>query len=109
MLEDIKALIGVTTDKEDSKINIYINMATEVIKKYLSNDAFDNSYIQDNFSMAIILIVTNAYECKKNGNAGNIKSISQGSRSITYGEDKAFCINDDVKALLPVPYIKLFH
>ena len=109
MLENIKSLLGITTDKEDSKLNIYINIAIEIIKKYLNNDAFDNSYIEENFSMAIILIVNNAYECKRNGNAVNIKSISQGSRSITYGEDKAFCINDDVKALLPVPYIKLFH
>lgn len=109
MLENIKTLLGITTDKEDTKINIYISMAKEIIKKYLNNESFDDSYIEENFSMAIILIVTNAYECKKNGNAGNIKSISQGSRSITYGEDKAFCINDDVKALLPAPYIKLFH
>lgn len=109
MLENIRTLLGITTDKEDTKINIYISMAKEVIKKYLNNESFDDSYIEENFSMAIILIVTNAYECKKNGNAGNIKSISQGPRSITYGDDKAFCINDDVKALLPTPYIKLFN
>lgn len=109
MLENIKILLGITTDKEDSKLNIYISMAVTLIKKYLNNDAFDDSYIEENFSMAITLIVINAYECKKNGSGGNIKAITQGSRSITYGEDKAFCINDDVKAILPIPYIKLFH
>lgn len=109
MLENIKILLSITTDKEDSKLNIYIGIAKALIKKYLNNDAFDDSYIEENFSMAIILIVTNAYECKKNGSGGNIKSISQGARSITYGEDKAFCINDDIKAMLPTPYIKLFH
>lgn len=109
MLENIKTLLNIATDKEDSKLIIYISMAVTLIKKYLNNDAFDDSYIEENFSMAIVLIVTNAFECKKNGSGGNIKSMTQGSRSVTYGDDKAFCINDDVKAILPIPYIKLFH
>lgn len=109
MLENIKTLLNIATDREDPKINIYISMAVALIKKYLNNDEFDDVYIEENFSIAIVLIVTNAYECKKNGSGGNIKAITQGSRSITYGEDKAFCINDDVKAILPIPYIKLFH
>jgi hypothetical protein len=109
VLENIKTLLGITTDKEDSKLNIYISMAIALIKKYLNNDAFEDSYIEENFSMAIVLIVTNAYECKKNGCGGNIKSTTQGSRSVSYGDDKAFCINDDVKAILPIPYIKTFY
>lgn len=109
MLEDIKTLIGLTTDKEDSKLNIYISMAITLIKNYLNNDLLDDQYIKDNYSTAITLIVTNAYECKNNGNNGNVKSITQGARSVTYGEDKAFCINDDIKALLPVPYVQMFY
>jgi len=109
MLDNIKTLLGITTEKEDSKLNIYISMALTLIKKYLNNDSFDDSYIEENFSMAIVLIVTNAYECKKNGSGGNIKSTTQGSRSVTYGDDKAFCINDDIKAMLPIPYIKTFY
>ena len=109
MLENIKVLLGITTDGEDSKLNIYISMAVALIKRYLNNDAFDDSYIEENFSMAIVLIVTNAYECKKNGSGGNIKSMTQGSRSVSYGDDKAFCINDDIKAMLPIPYIKTFY
>ena len=109
MLENIKTLLGITTDKEDSKLNIYTKMAATLIKKYLNNDNFDDSYIEENFSIAIVLIVTNAYECKKNGSGGNIKSMTQGSRSVSYGDDKAFCINDDIKAMLPIPYIKTFY
>lgn len=109
MLEDIKTLIGVTTDKEDSKLNIYIKMAVALIKKYLNNDQFDDSYIEENFSIAITLIVTNAYECKKSGDKGNIKSTTQGQRSITYGDDKAFTMTDDIKAILPAPYIQTFY
>jgi len=109
MLDNIKILLNITTDKEDSKLNIYISMAVALIKRYLNNDAFDDSYIEENFSMAIVLIVTNAYECKKNGSGGNIKSMTQGSRSVSYGDDKAFCINDDIKAMLPIPYIKTFY
>jgi hypothetical protein len=109
MLDNIKTLLDITTDKEDSKLNIYISMAVALIKKYLNNDAFDDSYIEENFSVAIVLIVTNAYECKKNGSGGNIKSMTQGSRSVTYGDDKAFCLNNDIKAMLPTPYIKTFY
>ncbi len=109
MLEDIKVLLNITTSAEDAKLNIYISMATTLINNYLNNDAFDDTYIQENFSMAITLIVINAYECKKNGNSGNIKTISQGSRSVSYGDDKAFCINDDIKVMLPTPYIKTFY
>jgi len=109
VLENIKTLLNITAETEDAKLTIYISMAITLIKKYLNNDAFDDSYIGENFSMAIVVIVTNAYECKKNGSGGNIKSMSQGSRSITYGDDKAFCLNDDIKAMLPTPYIKLFH
>ena len=106
MLENIKVLLGITADNEDFKLNIYISIAIALIKKYLNNDAFDDSYIQENFNMAIILIVTNAYECKKNG---NLKSRTQGARSETYYDNTAFCINDDIRAILPVPYIKMFH
>ena len=109
MLENIKTLLNISTDKEDSKLNIYISMAVTLIKKFLNNDAFDDSYIEENFSMAIVLIVTNAFECKKNGSGGNIKSMTQGSRSVTYGDDKAFCLNNDIKAMLPTPYIKTFY
>lgn len=40
----------------------------------------------------------------------NIKSQSQGQRSITYVDniDNPFMITDDLKALLPTPYIRLF-
>ncbi|NFL87476.1 phage head-tail connector protein [Clostridium botulinum] len=109
MLNDIKELLGIKNESEDSKLNLYIKMAITLIKKYLNNENFDDSYIEENFSMAIILIVSNAYEYKKSGNKGNIKSISQGARNITYGDNTAFCITDDIKALLPAPYIKTFY
>ncbi|MBW6408973.1 head-tail connector protein [Clostridium weizhouense] len=109
MLNDIKTLLGIKTENDDPKLKLYISMAITLIKKYLNNDNFDNSYIEENFSMAIILIVSNAYEYKKSGNKGNIKSISQGARNVAYGDNTAFCITDDVKALLPVPYIKMFY
>ncbi len=109
MLNDIKTVLGIKTENEDSKLKLYISMAITLIKKYLNNENFDDSYIEENFDMAIILIVSNAYEYKKSGNKGNIKSISQGARNITYGDNTAFCITDDVKALLPVPYIKTFY
>lgn len=33
--------------------------------------------------------------------------MSQGNKSVTYGENKAFIISDDVKALLPLPRVKM--
>lgn len=104
MLEDIKTLLGIA---DENILNIYIRKAITVIKNYLNNDSFDDTYIQANFSDAIIELVVNAYSVNKNTKIG-IKQEEQGSRTIVYKDNSAaFVIDDSIKRLLPLPYAKL--
>ena len=55
-------------------------------------------------------MVSSAYEYKKANINRNVKSETQGDRSRTYIDgNTAFAITEDIKALLPAPYIKTFY
>ena len=101
MIDDIKVLIP---NADDKIINIYIRKSITLIQNYLNNDKFTKEYVEENFSDAIIDMVVNAYTWKDNS---NIKSMTQGARSITYADNTAFCITDSVANLLPMPYIRM--
>ena len=112
MLDLVKEFLGIKADNtsEDSKLKIYISTAEKMIINYLNNDNINNDYVEESFSEAVILMVSNAYEYQKSYINRNIKSESQGDRSRTYIDgNTAFAITDDIKALLPVPYIKTFY
>lgn len=102
MLNDLKLLIP---NANTEILNIYIRKSITLIKNYMNNPKFDNKYIEDNFGDAIIEIVVNAYTNKDNS---NLKSITQGARSVSYSDNTAFCINNSVIALLPTPYLRMF-
>lgn len=107
MLEDIKTLLEISDTSKNNMLNIYIRKATTSIENYLNNDTFDNDYIQTNFSDAIIELVVNAYNIKKNTKDG-IKQVQQGQRNVVFKDDTtAFEIDDTIKNLLPRPYLKL--
>lgn len=106
MLDKIKILNDISNDSLDNKLKIYIDIAKDLIKNYLNKDDLDNEVLENKYESAIIVIVSNAYQCKKKG---NIKSMTQGSRSVTYIDDTAFCINKDIADMLPAPYVNMFH
>lgn len=105
MLEDIKTLLDIKDDSKDNILNIYIRKGTILIQNYLNNPTFTVEYIQQNFQDAIIDIVVNAYNFKDNK---NIKSITQGARSVAYSDSTAFAITDSVANMLPTPYIRMW-
>lgn len=105
MLTDIKALLGITNCSKDDILKIYIRRAITTIQNYLNNEKYTKEYIEENFQDAIIAIVTNAYETK---NSNNIKSVTQGNRSVTYAENTAFYITDNIANLLPTPYVRMW-
>lgn len=112
MLNKVKEFLGVKEDDttKDSKLKIYIGTAEKMIINYLNNENIDNDYVEESFSEAVILMVSNAYEYHKANINRNVKSESQGDRSRTYIDgNTAFAITEDIKALLPVPYIKTFY
>ena len=82
-------------------------MAIISIKKYL-NKAFTDEEIKEQFSLAIKVLVNNAENIINIKPAG-VTSITQGSQSMTFKNGtEAFTITDDVKALLPKPYIRVW-
>ena len=82
-------------------------MAIIAIRRYL-NKGFTDEEIKEKFDLAIKVLINNA-EYLMNTKVSGVTSMSQGSQSMTFKEGiEAFTITDDVKALLPRPYIKLF-
>lgn len=76
-----------------------------VIKNYLNKD-YTDEYITTNFALAINQIINNIDNnvSERQG----ISSITQGSQSITYNTNEDYLMTNDIKNLLPKPFIKLF-
>jgi hypothetical protein len=94
VIDDLKTLTG----QSDSILNIYIHRANAAIKSYLNvDDSFD---VETNYHDAVIEYVS---ECiAKKGNEG-VKQFTQGSRQGTYTDG----LTEDVKALLPPPFVRM--
>lgn len=79
--------------------------AIAVIKNYLNID-WEDTYILSQYDFAVDQLIQNS----KTSKSADIKSISEGNQSITYKDSSgAWTITDDIKAMLPKPYIQLFH
>lgn len=87
------------------EISIEQKKAIAVIKNYLNVD-WDDDYILSEYDFVIEQLIENS---KMAANA-SIKSISEGNQSISYKDNSgAWTITDDIKAMLPKPYIKMFY
>ena len=106
MIDSIKALLSIKDNSQDDLITLYINRAITVIGNYINNKKYDKELIEVEFPEAIIALVENAYKENTSSTKG-IKSKSQGARSITYADEKGFTITDDIKSLLPTPFIRM--
>lgn len=112
VLDDVKILLGIDVLdlSKDTTLTIFKNRAITFVKNYLKNSIYDAIYIEANFADALVELVYNAYSLK---GKENIQSESQGSRSITYkgftsyADGSTFTITQDVKALLPLPSIRM--
>jgi len=94
VLEDLKTLTG----QSESILNIYIRRADTAIKNYLN--VTDNVKVETTYPDAVIEYVT---EClSKKGNE-SIKQFTQGSRQGIYVDG----LTEDVKALLPLPFVRV--
>lgn len=103
MLNDLLILYP---DANPNVLQLYIGYATKLLENYLNNPRLTFEDIQEKYSFAIVQIVGNAWEIKQRG--GQIKSITQGARSVTYLDGTAFAITSDIASLLPRPFIRLF-
>lgn len=87
-------------------LDVYKDIAIDLIKSYLDSINVTNKKeeIEVKYESALLLVLCNAIEGKS---TGNVKQMSQGNKSVTYEEGKAFTISNDVKALLPLPRVKM--
>ncbi|BDR67207.1 N-acetylmuramoyl-L-alanine amidase [Clostridium tetani] len=80
--------------------------AVLVIKNYLNKDLEDD-YILTNYDLAVEQLINNA--AKLENITPGVKSMSEGNQSISFESAAgAWRITDDVKALLPTPYIRMW-
>lgn len=76
-----------------------------VIRNYLNVD-WDDDYILSEYDFVVDQLIENSKIFK----SADIKSISEGNQSVSYKDNSgAWTITDDIKAMLPKPYIKLFY
>lgn len=82
-------------------------MAIQVIKNYLNKD-FSDEYIRKNFKYALKRIIKKAEKIESNSSEG-ITSIKEGDTTINFRqENNTFVIDEEIKALLPSPYIRMY-
>lgn len=87
------------------EISIEQKKAIAVIKNYLNVD-WEDEYILTKYDFVIEQLIENSKIFK----SADIKSISEGNQSISYKDNSGpWTITDDIKAMLPKPYIKMFY
>lgn len=87
------------------ELSIDTKKAIAVIKNYL-NVEWEDTYILNEYDFIVDQIIQNS----KNATCASIKSASEGNQSVTYKDNSGpWTITDDIKAMLPKPYIKLFY
>lgn len=91
----------------EESLTLYVMIAQGVIKEYLKN--FCNIEVSEDdvlneFETALLILVDNSIKAIK---TNNIKSKSEGNRSISYSITDSFKVTDDIKAYLPMPRIKM--
>ena len=88
---------------EDSVINIYISRATVSIVNYLNNPLITEAVVVSKYEDAIILLVENTFMMRE---TKFISSESQGARSTSYSDKTTEIIPEEVKRLLPYPFLR---
>lgn len=79
--------------------------AIAIIRNYL-NVEWEDNFILSEYDFVVDQLIQNA----KTAKSSDISSISEGNQSISYKDNSgAWTITDDIKAMLPKPYIKLFY
>ena len=103
LIDKIKILIG--DDIEETLVDIYIDRAVIAIINYLNNEKFTSEFIKEKYPDAIITMVENMYRGKDDK---FVLKKEQGKRSIWFSEAKDSILSQEVRALLPIPYARMW-
>lgn len=102
ILDDIRTILNIEeTSKDYYLLQIYVRQSKTRIKKYL-NTPEELDIIETKYADAIICDVTEMYQNR--GISGNVASKSEGAVSVSFANHG---LSDNVKALLPKPYVRL--
>ena len=85
-------------DKAIAYIKGYLNV--------LDNPTWTKEYILQNYEAAVELLIEKATKVNSLKTPG-VKSMSEGGQSITFSDNEAWSITDDIKTLLPAPYARM--
>lgn len=78
-----------------------------VIRNYLNRNLSDE-YIKKNYALAIDQLIENANTLNARKLVG-VKSMSEGNQSVSFDSNiEAWSITSDVKALLPIPFVRMW-
>lgn len=78
-----------------------------VIRNYLNKNLSD-AYIKKHYALAIDQLIENANKINSIKLVG-VNSMSEGNQSISFNSNvEAWSITEDVKVLLPVPYVRMW-
>lgn len=78
-----------------------------VIKNYLNKDLTDE-FILTNYDLAVDQLIQNAAKLESLKPTG-VKSMSEGNQSISFDTGaEAWTITEDIKMLLPTPYVRMW-
>ncbi|WP_338433453.1 hypothetical protein [Clostridium tyrobutyricum] len=83
--------------------------AVACIKGYLNvldNPIWTKEYILANYGTAVELLVEKASKLNSLKTTG-VKSMSEGGQSMTFSDNEAWSVTDDIKTLLPAPYARM--
>ena len=83
------------------------DIAVEKIKGYLNvigNPKWTKEYVLSNYGIAVQLLVEKAKGFKA---MSGVKSFSEGGQSMTFSDEGKWTITNDIKEMLPSPFVKL--
>lgn len=85
-----------------------------VIRHYLNvddNPVWTDEYIMTKYDFVVEQIIENAKNIKNIKPVPGVTQMTQGGQSMSFnnGACDAWCISNDIKSMLPKPFIKLFY
>ena len=83
------------------------DIAVEKIKGYLNvigNKKWTKEYVLSNYGIAVQLLVEKAENYKV---MPGVKSFSEGGQSMTFSDEGKWTITDNIKEMLPAPFVKM--